>query len=93
MEHACDLMMERLGFAVVRLSQARRSNIHVGLPDRRYYCVPRRLACWFECKRVGGKQSEAQREFQLMVMACNEDYVVGQESALLAWLRDHKVIV
>jgi hypothetical protein len=48
-----------------------------GVPDRRYYFPRHRLAFWWEAKRVGGKQSSAQKLFEEMCEACNDGYIAG----------------
>lgn len=81
-----DKLLRALGFEVVRLSQVRRSKIHPGLPDRRYYHRRRGFAFWWEAKAEWGKQRPDQRAFQEMAEACGERYVVGKLETLKGWL-------
>lgn len=81
-----DDLMRALGFDVVKLSQKRRSKVHEGLPDRRYYHVRRRLFCWWEAKAAWGRQSPAQRDFQWLCDATGDPYVLGGLDALKDWL-------
>lgn len=83
---AGDRLMAALGFAIVRLSQKRRSKVTEGLPDRRYYHPRRRLFLWWEAKASWGKQSPAQRDFQELCDACGDPYVLGGIDALQAHL-------
>lgn len=76
-EAQCDDLVLQLGWQVVRFSQPRNTMQTPGIPDRKYYHMARRLTLWFECKREGGRQSQAQRRFQLMAEACGERYVLG----------------
>lgn len=90
-ERAGDKLMAALGFTAIRFSQPRNTMQTLGIPDRRYYRpdpaydVRFALAVWWEAKREGGKQSEAQKAFQALVESCGEEYVVGPLSALVAW--------
>jgi len=86
-EHLGDKVMTAVGFEIVRLSMPRNTMQTPGLPDRRYYHPTRRLAVWWEAKREGGKQSMVQQDFQAMVENCGEEYVVGTDDVLVAWLR------
>lgn len=81
-----DKLLRALGFEVVRLSQVRRSKIHPGLPDRRYYHRRRGVAFWWEAKAEWGQQRPEQREFQTMAEACGERYVAGRLEDLKGWL-------
>lgn len=83
-EHAGDRLMALHGFTAVRFSQARATQQTPGIPDRRYYHGAWGVALWWEAKRPGGKQRLAQRQFQVLVEACGEHYVVGDLDALVA---------
>lgn len=86
-----DRIMRALGFDVVRLSQKQRSKVTEGLPDRRYYHRRRRLFVWWESKAAWGRQSPAQREYQLMCDESGDPYVLGTIDALKQWLVDNQV--
>lgn len=88
---AGDRLMGALGFTVVRLSQKRASKVTPGLPDRRYYHGKRRLFVWWEAKAEWGRQSKAQREFQILVESADDPYVLGGIDALKAWLVENNV--
>lgn len=92
-EHACDKLMQMLGWSIVRFSQPRNSMQTRGIPDRRYY--PPKIAAygeaefyafWMEVKRAGGKQSAHQKAFQEMCKYASEDYVLGGVDELLQYL-------
>jgi hypothetical protein len=78
-------MMTLLGFQTWHLSQARATNQTPGWPDMLFTHRERGLAVWWEAKRPGGKQSPAQREFELSVTACGQHYVCGTDDDLKAW--------
>lgn len=90
-EHACDKLMNMLGWSVVRFSQPRNSMQTPGIPDRRYY-PPLQIrgsgyrGFWMEVKRQGGKQSLHQMAFERMCENAGEDYVLGGVDELLAYL-------
>lgn len=97
-EHAGDLLMQTLGFTVIRFSQSRATMQTPGIPDRRYmrpgrdganlalhYRPPLRV--WWEAKREAGKQSPAQRRFEMLAQSCHEDYVCDTDADLLAWCK------
>jgi hypothetical protein len=99
-EHAGDVFMAALGFEIIRFSQARATMQTPGIPDRRYYrrAQSRQGAAgsttddwskaymlWWEAKRETGKQSEYQQEFQKLVEACGELYLVGTDEVLHDW--------
>src|SRR5262245_40877249 len=71
-EASCDSLMRQMGWDVVRFSQPRNTMQTAGIPDRKYYHLGRRRTIWFECKRPGGEQSRAQRDFQMMAEECGE---------------------
>jgi hypothetical protein len=85
-ERRCDSLMSQLCWNVVRFSQPRHTMQSSGIPDRKYYNVARGLTLWFECKRPGGKQRPAQKQFQQMAEACGETYVMGGVDELLSAL-------
>lgn len=89
-ERLCDSLMSQLGYEIIRFSQARATNQTPGIPDRKYFHAVRGRAVWFECKREGGKQSTAQRRFQLLAQLCDEDYVLGGIEELRAWHTNKK---
>lgn len=86
-ERRCDSLMSQCGWTVIRFSQPRNTMQTGGIPDRKYYNVARGLTLWFECKRRGGKQRPAQREFQIMAEACGEVYVLGGVDELLSAMK------
>lgn len=96
-EHECDVMMQKLGFEVIRFSHPGKTKQTPGIADRRYYrrpnVSPRRLgsgwtpiSVWFECKSAHGRQRPGQKLFQELVTACGEHYVIGGTEELAAWL-------
>ncbi len=85
-EHTGDRFMADLGFAVVRFSQARATQQTRGIPDRRYYSPSRGVACWWEAKAEGGKQSADQAAFAAMAHGCAETYLLGTTEVLAAWV-------
>lgn len=86
-----DKLMLAFGFEVVRLSQRRASKLTAGLPDRRYYHRRRQLSCWWEVKSTTGRQRPDQREFQAMVEAVGETYLLGTYEVLRDWLVSERV--
>lgn len=101
-EHRGDQLMRAHGFTVIRFSQARKTMQTPGIPDRRYYrpgrvdnvlAGPSRgLAPWWEAKAEDGEQSPAQREFQELVEACGETYLLGTDAVLRVWLEQHGML-
>lgn len=85
-ERNCDSLMSKLCWDVVKFSQPRNTMQTLGIPDRKYYHVTRKLTFWFECKRPGGKQRAAQKQFQRICEACGETYVLGGLDELQAAL-------
>ena len=83
-ERLGDDFMARLGYDVIRLSQARASRQSLGVPDRKYFNPARGVAVWWEAKRAGGKQRPEQAWFQRTAEACGEVYVCGPFEALRA---------
>lgn len=86
-EALCDQLMAMYGYAVIRFSQPRHSMQTAGIPDRKYFGATHKDGVWFECKRPGGKQSDAQRTFQLLAEYCGETYVLGGVDDLGTYLR------
>ena len=86
-ERRCDSLMSQLCWNVVRFSQPRHTMQSAGIPDRKYYNVARGLTLWFECKKPGGTQSLAQKQFQQMCEACGETYVLGGVDELLSAIK------
>lgn len=67
-----------VGCEVDWYSQPRESMQTKGIPDMKVYAVRKGLTWWHEAKRpVGGKQSDAQRRFQVRAQACGEHYILG----------------
>lgn len=95
-EHLGDKLMQMLGFEIIRFSQPRNTMQTFGIPDRRYYRAPKAdhpaYALWWEAKRVGGKQSYYQQNFQAMVEGCGETYLCGTDDVLLWWAREWGLI-
>jgi len=86
-ERRCDSLMSQLCWNVVRFSQPRHTMQSSGIPDRKYYNVASGVTFWFECKKPGGKQSNAQKQFQWIAEKCGERYVLGGVDELLAALK------
>ena len=86
-ERRCDSLMSQLCWNVVRFSQPRHTMQSSGIPDRKYYNVASGVTFWFECKKPGGKQSNAQKQFQQMCEACGETYVLGGVDELLSAIK------
>lgn len=94
-EHQCDVMMQKLGFEVIRFSHPGKTKQTIGIPDRRYMrrmfnrharAVRRERCVWFECKAAGGRQRPGQKLFQELAMECGEAYVIGGIEELAEWL-------
>jgi hypothetical protein len=79
------LMQNVLGFECWHLSQARATRQTPGWPDMLFMHEDSGLCVWWEAKAPGGKQSDAQREFQRYAQPCSMEYVVGPASALEEW--------
>lgn len=76
-QHACVTLFRAAGCVVCSLSQPRRTMQAEGLADL-YVLVPRRrTAFWFETKSERGRQSEAQKAFQISCEACGVLYRMG----------------
>lgn len=78
-------IMSVLGFTCWHLSQARPTAQSPGWPDMLFTHPDKRLAVYWEAKRPGGAQSDAQRVFQKHVTAAGHEYVCGTENALAVW--------
>lgn len=81
---------EHLGLKVVSFSQYRRGSgtgQTPGIADLKVYCERKGLTWWHEVKTPTGVQSKEQREFELMVRACHEDYLLGGTKAALDHLQ------
>jgi len=97
-ERAGDVLMQQLGFEVIKFSHPGKTQQTPGIPDRRYYRRPRiveridgrfwtpPLAVWVEYKSATGSQRPGQKLFEEMVVACDEHYVLGGIAELRAWL-------
>lgn len=100
-EHDGDVLMQKLGFEVIRFSHPGKTKQTPGIPDRRYYRRPREierpngrflqpaLVVWVEYKSGTGRQRPGQKLFQEMCEACGEHYVLGGLENLNAWLMKH----
>jgi hypothetical protein len=86
-----DRIMRALGFDVVRFSHPGPTKQTPGIADRRYRHARRRIALWWEAKAEWGRQSPAQRDFQLTEEACGQTYVLGTHAELLNWLQLHRI--
>jgi len=82
---------KNLGCAVIDFTQHGRLGSGTrqtpGIADLKIYCRRIVATWWHEVKTPTGEQSEAQIEFQALVEACRETYVLGGEEAALAQLR------
>lgn len=97
-EHAGDVLMQKLGFEVVRFSHPGKTQQTIGIPDRRYYRRPRLeqradgqfltkpLVVWVEYKSASGEPRPGQDLFREMAEACGEEIVVGGVDELARWL-------
>jgi hypothetical protein len=102
-EHAGDVLMQELGFEVIRFSHPGKTMQTPGIADRRYYRRPRTVErgglrfhrpaviLWWEAKSNQGEQRPGQVLFQELVEACGEYYCVGELSALVEWLVAHRI--
>lgn len=91
-EAAGDRLMTTLGFTVIRFSQARATMQTPGISDRLYINPARELAVWWEAKSSKGKQSPAQRSFQLLIESVGWAYVVGTDDALIGYLESRTLL-
>jgi hypothetical protein len=81
---------DHLGLKVVKFSQYRLGSgtrQTKGIADLKVYCERKGLTWWHEVKTPSGVQSKEQREFELMVRACHEAYVLGGMQAALNHLQ------
>lgn len=63
----------------------------VGLGERTFEFHDGGITLWWEAKSETGRQRPDQREFQEMVEACGETYVLGTHRVLFAWLVANKL--
>ncbi|HEY7236537.1 MAG TPA: hypothetical protein VH539_20415 [Gemmatimonadaceae bacterium] len=78
-------------FAAYNLSQARASKQTPGLPDTYFVHTERPMAVWWEAKRsIGGRFSDAQREFAAHCLRCHIPYGSGDRSDAERWLVAHQ---
>lgn len=102
-EHACDVLMQELGFEVIKFSHPGKTKQTEGIADRRYYRRPRlvdrtdgrflapAIALWFEAKSGSGRHRPGQKLFEELVTACGEHYLVGTHEVLIDWLVAHAI--
>ena len=74
------------GCTVFHMSQARATKQTAGIADAFVTAPTVGTACWYECKKPGGVQSPAQREFQSACERSGVTYVLGGIDAMEAWL-------
>lgn len=67
-------LLKLMGFAVYNLSQARASKQTPGLADS--FVCGRGVCAWFEWKKTGGTQSDAQKAFEADVTSNGGIYVL-----------------
>lgn len=80
-------LYERVGCRVFATSERRKVDADPGIADLIVLC-PRRRSMWFHESKAGtGRQSDAQRKFQLAVEKCAIAYVLGGETAARAYLQ------
>jgi hypothetical protein len=79
--------LRQLGIAVYWMSQARETGQTSGVPDILAF-DPIRGMFWVECKAKGGRQSEAQREFQQRCEWAGIPYVIGGLQEVEEWLKE-----
>lgn len=70
-------LYRRAGCTVIHLSQPRRTMQTPGIPDTKVYAPHLGQSWWHEWKGPRGKQSEAQRQFQVNAVRCGERYIIG----------------
>jgi hypothetical protein len=63
-EQDIDSELERLGFSITRLSQARASKQTPGIPDRYARHIARKRRIWIEVKQPGGELTADQKAWQ-----------------------------
>jgi hypothetical protein len=97
LEKAHELNADRhllaIGFEVVKFSHPGKTKQTPGIADRRYYHRGRQLAFWWEAKSATGTQRPDQKNFQELVEACGDLYVLGTDRELFAWLAARGVSV
>ena len=87
-------LYEAVGCKVISFSQPRATMQTEGIPDLRVYCERKGLSWWQECKRpIGGRQSDAQLDFQIMAERCGEIYILGGFREAYAHLQQIGVIL
>ena len=87
-------LYEAVGCKVISFSQPRATMQTEGIPDLRVYCERKGLSWWQECKRPnGGRQSDAQLDFQIMAERCGEIYILGGFREAYAHLQQIGVIL
>lgn len=90
-EANADKQLAALGFEIVRFSRPGRTKQTPGIADRRYYHRARQLAFWWEAKSATGTQRPEQRNFQELVEASGDLYVLGTDQDLFTWLVERGV--
>lgn len=79
--------LRAIGWKVYNTSQPRRAKfLTPGIADCLISHRGRGVAAWWEVKTERGKQTEAQRDFQLDVEAGGQLYVLGPPRVLYRWL-------
>lgn len=78
-------LLGKIGCRVWDTSQPMRALITPGLPDLLVF-HPKRGLLFVECKAPGGKQSEAQEDFQRLCSRAGVPYIVGGVQEVLAFL-------
>ena len=90
-EHLGDVMMQKLGFEVIRFSHPGKTKQTPGIADRLYIRRPRSphagIAVWVEYKSATGRQRPGQAMFQELVTSVGQHYVLGGLDELSAWLK------
>lgn len=84
-QHAVKDLLRKLGCRVYDTSQPMRALITPGVPDLIVF-HPLRGLLFIECKAHGGKQSEAQIDFQRLSEHAGIPYIVGGVEETLAFL-------
>lgn len=79
-------ILEAYGAIVCNLSQPRNTMQAPGLGDLFVFLPRHKRTAWIEVKRPGGKQSDAQKGFEVMCRSCNQDYVCGGVQEVLVYL-------
>lgn len=79
-------LVRSLGGHYAHNSQKRRSKVEPGISDSLIFFPRHRRFAFWEAKRIGGKQSSAQKLFQELCEGCGLDYVLGPIEALETWI-------